>query len=213
MRCAEEYNRSITAGRTPRPYHLILDEMNLARVEQYFAKFLSGMEVRQRQGTATIELSPNDEVQLTPNLFFIGTVNVDETTHGFADKVYDRAQLIELHAPREDIARHIAATPFADDLLAIWDAVNRVAPFAFRVLNEMMAYVEEAEKLACCGKWRWTSRYYKRCCLNVKGADSRVGDALAWLVSDPLTEKFPMTHKKAQDMLDGYRQSGFASYF
>ncbi len=39
--------------------------------------------------------------RLPPNLKFIGTVNVDETTHGFADKVYDRSQLIELTIDRD----------------------------------------------------------------------------------------------------------------
>jgi 5-methylcytosine-specific restriction endonuclease McrBC GTP-binding regulatory subunit McrB len=67
--------------------------MNLARVEYYFARFLSAMEVRVRYGTGRIELGPEEQVVLPPNLRFAGTVNVDETTHGFADKLYARAQL------------------------------------------------------------------------------------------------------------------------
>lgn len=50
------------------------------------------MEMRARYGTAKIELGPGEEIVLPPNLRFAGTVNVDETTHNFADKVYDRAQ-------------------------------------------------------------------------------------------------------------------------
>ena len=40
---------------------------------------------------------------------FIGTVNIDETTHQFADKVYDRAQLIELGIDRGRKSRHTSA--------------------------------------------------------------------------------------------------------
>ena len=80
---AAEFQSATQEDRDPQPYHVVLDEMNLARVEYYFAKFLSAMEVRARHTTATIELAPADELLLTPNLFFVGTVNVDETTHGF----------------------------------------------------------------------------------------------------------------------------------
>ena len=47
---AREWTRPRPAGRTAREYHVILDEMNLARVEHYFSRFLSAMEVRSREG-------------------------------------------------------------------------------------------------------------------------------------------------------------------
>ena len=59
--------------------------MRLARVEYYFAKFLSAMEIRARNGAATIELGAQKVLTLYPNLFFIGTINVDETTHDFLE--------------------------------------------------------------------------------------------------------------------------------
>lgn len=86
-----------------RAHLLILDEMNLAHVEQYFADVLSGMESREgvlpnlgrdddghwRQRTDPERLAmPN-------NLFIVGTVNVDETTFGFSPKVLDRANTVE----------------------------------------------------------------------------------------------------------------------
>jgi 5-methylcytosine-specific restriction enzyme B len=85
------------------PYFLILDEMNLARVEYYFSDFLSAME----SGEA-IPLYSEDfadeivpaELSLPPNLFVIGTVNVDETTHAFSPKVLDRASVIEFDTVR-----------------------------------------------------------------------------------------------------------------
>jgi 5-methylcytosine-specific restriction endonuclease McrBC GTP-binding regulatory subunit McrB len=82
---AREWTSADLAGRTAREFHVILDEMNLARVEHYFSRFLSAMEVRSREGIARLDLAPGHTVELTPNLRFVGTVNIDETTHGFAD--------------------------------------------------------------------------------------------------------------------------------
>lgn len=82
------------------PYFLILDEMNLSHVERYFADFLSCMESGEK-----ISLHPGPEswnngtvlpcFALPPNVFIIGTVNVDETTYMFSPKVLDRASVIE----------------------------------------------------------------------------------------------------------------------
>jgi hypothetical protein len=88
------------------PYIVILDEMNLARVEYYFSDVLSAMEID--GGTislreAAAERGVDDEeveadvparLALPPNVLVIGTVNIDETTHGFSPKVLDRANVI-----------------------------------------------------------------------------------------------------------------------
>jgi MoxR-like ATPase len=112
-------------GEAAQRFHLVLDEMNLARVEYYFAKFLSAMEQRARADTARIELAPNDTVALPPNLYVTGTVNVDETTHAFAEKVYDRAQLIELPVLRDELERQLIGRPYQALLLAVWDDLTR----------------------------------------------------------------------------------------
>jgi len=85
------------------PYYVCLDEMNLARVEYYFSEFLSIIESR-RWAENTIISAPidnkgysnNSELFFPPNLYVIGTVNMDETTHSFSRKVLDRANTIEL---------------------------------------------------------------------------------------------------------------------
>lgn len=200
------------AGRPARPYHLVLDEMNLARVEHYFAKFLSTMEVRSRGGTALLELGPNEVVQLPPNLFFVGTVNVDETTHGFADKIYDRAQLLELHASRESLANHMSGWEFQQDVLAIWDAVRFVAPFAFRVLDEIRAYHDGAAALGVSWQEALDEQILQKVLPRLKGADPRVEQALVQVASH-CEDRFPLTFRKVTEMLQAYRQHGFASYF
>jgi hypothetical protein len=95
-------------------------------------------------GEAKIEVAPGELIELTPNLLFVGTVNVDETTHSFANKVYDRAQLIEVEVPRELVAEHLRGKVYAPVVLELWDGLREVRPIAFRVLDEIDAYVSLA---------------------------------------------------------------------
>ncbi len=91
-----------------RSWVCIVDEMNLARVEQYFAEILSRMEDRspapgggfQSRGLLDLKLSEADAewgaLHLPPNLTLVGTVNMDESAHTFSRKVLDRAFTLEL---------------------------------------------------------------------------------------------------------------------
>lgn len=86
------------------PVFVILDEMNLARVEYYLSDVLSCMETQGRlqlhsnsvplEGTTGASIRA--ELPLPGNLFIIGTINVDETTNPVSDKVLDRASVIEM---------------------------------------------------------------------------------------------------------------------
>jgi hypothetical protein len=76
-----------------RAYFLCLDEMNLARVEHYFAEFLSAMEAPERE-IALPDSVPNI-LPISPNLFVTGSLNVDETTFALSRKVLDRANTLE----------------------------------------------------------------------------------------------------------------------
>lgn len=103
------------------PFFVLLDEVNISRVEYYFADFLSVLEGGRSSDGFTLETvklhgfpdgardedgapKPQDsdgryvppELSLPPNLYFVGTVNVDETTHAFSPKVLDRAFTIEI---------------------------------------------------------------------------------------------------------------------
>ncbi|MFF5994093.1 AAA family ATPase [Lysinibacillus sp. KU-BSD001] len=84
------------------PYFVLLDEMNLARVEYYLSEFLSIMESRRvgedGEVVSSILVTTNDGAFSLPNnLYIIGTVNMDETTHSFSKKVLDRANTIEFN--------------------------------------------------------------------------------------------------------------------
>ena len=91
---------------------IVLDEINLSRVEQFFADFLSALELPEEQRRLTLLGEPlpmppaliteGKHLPIPPNVWFVGTANHDETTTEFADKTYDRAHVMEL--PRRDLA-------------------------------------------------------------------------------------------------------------
>jgi len=209
---AAEHASAVAASRAAQPYHLILDEMNLARVEQYFAKFLSAMELRMRSTAGYIELAPDNAVALTANLCFVGTVNVDETTHGFADKVYDRSQLIELTISREDVLDHLGTRPYASMLTDVWAVFRRVAPFAFRVLDEVNSYVDEAAEIGVSWQVALDEQMLQKVLTKVKGTDLGLGAALEGFL-EIAADQFPLSHAKAETMRSAYIEHGFTSYF
>ena len=83
------------------------DEMNLARVEHYFSQFLSLLERpanqrelqlydKQYSGRLYNSAEYPNRIKISDNVKFIGTVNIDESTYHFSDKVLDRANVIQL---------------------------------------------------------------------------------------------------------------------
>ena len=87
-------------------YVTVLDEMNIARVEYYFAEFLSLLELPNpdvRNLDVVSDVWPTDpkllhegRLKLPVNMYFIGTANNDDSTFAISDKVYDRAMVINL---------------------------------------------------------------------------------------------------------------------
>jgi uncharacterized coiled-coil DUF342 family protein len=96
---------------------LLLDEMNLARIEYYFSDFLSRLE--QRRGRNIEDRQRRHEVSLLVdagslpateiprfifpdfNVLFVGTMNEDESTQSLSDKVIDRANVLRFGAPKD----------------------------------------------------------------------------------------------------------------
>ncbi len=88
------------------PHIVILDEMNIARVEYYFGEMLSILEMPLQEEwkvdivTAVWDNDPclidGGKVQITNNVWIVGTINNDDSTFAVADKVYDRAIPIDL---------------------------------------------------------------------------------------------------------------------
>jgi len=86
---------------------IVLDEMNLARIEYYFAEFLSIMEmpnVNDWKIDIVPDVWPTDpkhlvegKILVPQNVWFVGTANRDDSTFTITDKVYDRATSIEMN--------------------------------------------------------------------------------------------------------------------
>jgi len=136
------------------PYFLLLDEMNLARVERYFAPFLSSME-----NGAPLQLHAQDDVvdgvpgavRWPDNLRIGGSVNMDETTHPFSDKVLDRAFTLEFWDV--DLPSYFARRPNRTQDDAVVEALllkvqRELTPirrhFGYRTAGEVLAWVAHA---------------------------------------------------------------------
>lgn len=88
------------------PRIVILDEMNIARVEYYFAEMLSILELpreEERFFSVVSNTAANDpklmkegKIWIPDNVWYVGTINNDDSTFAVADKVYDRAIPIDL---------------------------------------------------------------------------------------------------------------------
>ena len=95
------------AGYREEPSMVILDEMNLARIEYYFAEMLSVLEMPSHDEWV-LDLVPtawasdpkllfDGKIRVPDSIWFIGTANNDDSTYTLTDKVYDRAMPIELN--------------------------------------------------------------------------------------------------------------------
>lgn len=107
---------------------IILDEMNLARIEYYFAEFLSIMEMPD-PSEWKIDIVPeslpsdprnleNGKLLVPQNVWFIGTANKDDSTFTITDKVYDRAVVLEMNNRAKYVdASYTPATNISYDYL------------------------------------------------------------------------------------------------
>ncbi len=137
-------------------YYVCLDEMNLAVVEYYFADLLSAMESNHKIQLHISETSIDGVppfLEVPANFNIVGTVNVDETTHQFSNKVLDRAYTIEfdevdLEAYQVTYLRKV--NPELHDLVKEVGTfcqrineqlANHNMHFAYRTIKEIFAYM------------------------------------------------------------------------
>ncbi|WP_407353493.1 McrB family protein [Luteimonas sp. R10] len=141
------------------PVFVILDEMNLARVEYYLSDVLSSIEsggaLQLHSNGVPLEgttgASVRAEIPLPSNLYIIGTINVDETTNPVSDKVLDRASVIDMSTV--DVAGFLASLAARHpELQAASDASEQRLTeihglleqhslgFGYRVIEEFVRY-------------------------------------------------------------------------
>ncbi len=150
-------------GSGAQPYILLLDEMNLARVEYYFSDFLSKMQLQDPEQRSIVLYEETDGdypriLRIPPNLRIIGTVNIDETTFLFSPKVLDRATYVFLN--RIDIdgmgrVLEYSAQDFhhlkllTDKILPELKSLNAKLtemgnPFGYRTVWEIIRWIDSA---------------------------------------------------------------------
>lgn len=147
-----------------RPYVLVLDELNLARVEHYLAQWLSVIESRTlASGAVVADPLFQDEgtlVSLPANLMVIGTVNMDESTFAFSQRVLDRANTLALPSPvvllpgdeaspePDPSASSVEASVFFPRALAWQDLRHAASPEHFAEIRRVTeVYFEPTQRL------------------------------------------------------------------
>ncbi|GAB1257276.1 hypothetical protein NBRC116494_17780 [Aurantivibrio plasticivorans] len=164
------------------PFFIILDEMNLSHVEMYFSKFLSVMETAKEkkaepvlgleelhllyksgvtdpiQTTYILNAIDNKGLYITDNVFFIGTVNMDETTYMFSPKVLDRSFVIQYAPPKPSSVGH-EFTLLEEDILGV--STEKLSSFMtgsadIELSSDYDAYLDELYDVL--GKFRFGPR-------------------------------------------------------
>lgn len=198
-------------------FHLVLDEMNLARIEHYFSLFLSLMEMRRGNEVPETYLSGDRRVRVPPNLKFIGTVNIDETTHGFADKVFDRAQLLELSidfkSAKEHIEQRLDNRACTEVLLELWKAMKPAHPVGFRVLDDIADYIERSERDSTHWQAALDQQIVSKLLPKLRGVDPEVAEALRNVRKVVDDEDYPLARDKSEIMWRRYEATDVVSYF
>lgn len=141
------------------PVFVCIDEMNIARAEFYFADVLSAMEsampLHIHSNSVPLDGSSGEqipsEIKLPSNLFIIGTINIDESTHPLSDKILDRANsidmsLVDIKGFLESLAlRYTELKVSINDCSSLLIQLSSILSayslgFGYRVVEEFLCY-------------------------------------------------------------------------
>ena len=151
------------AGYTDDIHTIILDEMNISRVEYYFAEMLSILEMPNTDEwiielvSSAWDTDPKHiiggKLHVPENMWYIGTINNDDSTFAVTDKVYDRAMPIDINdkgevfepidTPAQDINYSYVHKLFADAMEA-----NPISQDSLDKIEEMDNYVIKHFRIA-----------------------------------------------------------------
>ena len=143
----------VEASKHPEKMYMVcFDEMNLARVEHYIAQFISELEKKDSRKIQLYNPSLENrvhnshlypaQISIGDNVLFMGTVNMDESTYHFSDKVLDRANVITLH--QRKFADMKSFCPVKDGLFV---PISADAYRKFRVENKKVRLSNEELEL------------------------------------------------------------------
>ena len=184
------------------PHVIVLDEMNIARVEYYFAEMLSVLEMpRPEEWNIDIVTTvwDNDpalikagKIHVNKNTWFVGTINNDDSTFAVADKVYDRAIPIDLdskamafEAPDTEPV-HVTA----DHLNDLFEEAKKLYPISeenLKKLEDMDLYVIKHFRLAFGNRIMKQLRAFVPCYVACGGTEI---DGIDFMVAKKILRKF-----------------------
>jgi len=198
-----EFLRAIYEGNYYRdPHIVILDEMNIARVEYYFAEMLSILEMPRQEEwkvdivTAVWDNDPclieGGNVQITNNIWFVGTINNDDSTFAVADKVYDRAIPIDLDSRADAFECEMTPPIFisTDHLNAMFDRAKSTYVISQENLDKLEilnAYLIKNFRLAFGNRIMKQIRDYVPCYIACGGTEIQ---AIDFIVAKKVLRKF-----------------------
>lgn len=184
------------------PHMVILDEMNIARVEYYFAEMLSILEMpRQEEWKVDIVTAVWDNdpclieggtVRIPNNVWFVGTINNDDSTFAVADKVYDRAIPIDLDSRAEPFECEPTPPMYisTDHLISLFDAAkaaHSISKDSLNKLEELNAYLIKNFRLAFGNRINKQIREYVPCFIACGGTEIQ---AIDFIVAKKVLRKF-----------------------
>ena len=159
----------------------LLDEMNLAHIELYFAEFLSRLEERRDRSDMNLPSLPVNlgagitpyPLKLSRNVLWVGTMNQDETTKTLSDKVLDRGIIINFPRPKELISIKKRCSLEDDQFkqnemlpVTVWDGWKKNAPLGDALIDPYKKFIENMnDNLAVVGRsvghrvWQSVVRY------------------------------------------------------
>ncbi|SCW81291.1 hypothetical protein SAMN02910400_02564 [Lachnospiraceae bacterium C10] len=151
-------------------YIILLDEMNLARIEYYFADFLSVLEETDKSKWTVPLVSGYSELDedqkpkyldysneaanicITSNVWFVGTANNDDSTSLITDKVYDRAQVLDMDERESEFKSRKPAqiSMDIDELIGLFDTAksddsNRMNEADREKIRQVDEYLKEMD--------------------------------------------------------------------
>lgn len=142
---------------------IVLDEMNLARIEYYFAEMLSVLELPSKDEWV-LDLVPtawpgdpdkleNGKIHVPDTVWFVSTANNDDSTFTITDKVYDRAIPIEINDRAEEFDCELQprCSVTCAHLEALFAAARDEHPISDATLTKMLKlnnYLQTRFKLA-----------------------------------------------------------------
>ena len=184
------------------PHIVILDEMNIARVDYYFAEMLSILEMPRQEEwkvdvvTAVWDNDPclinGGNVQITNNVWFVGTINNDDSTFAVADKVYDRAIPIDLDSRADAFECELTPPVYVstDRLIELFDEAKEMYPISQEMLDkleELNVYLIKNFRLAFGNRIMKQIREFVPCFVGCGGTEIQAVD---FIVAKKVLRKF-----------------------